>query len=776
MALSLRNLAPPCASAILAILALPAACVGSAQAPGPADPSAPTARLVRLSLPLLGDDDASFQQRLERAAIRLQAETTEGARPLLVIEFQVSDQSAPTPFERALGVARFLVSDRMAGVRTIAYLPQSITGHAVLIALACDEIAIAPDADFGAATAADDPNQGVEPGMVALYQQIVASRRSVSAAVVTALLDRDAELLRLETDAGLRLALRSELEAVEKEAVVASQEVLSPAGQLAKFSGREARAEGLVQYLAQDRQALARALGLGAGDLLVDQSLAAAWRPVMIDLAGPLDMRLVRRIETLLANEIGDQRANWICLRIDSSGGDPVAGLRLAQVLADLDANEVRCVAYVPRRAEGPAALVALACDQLVMQSGALLGGPAAEDDAADNGFAEPVVRQPEAGQPEAAPAADKPPRPNDARPLGAPPRLPDLKRDQDSLIASVRGALADKAERPWSLLAATVTSGPALQRYTHRETGETREMNPTELAEQTEPEAWQPGATIVAAGETLTLSTDTAVALGIAWREVDQADDLVELYGFESLPPTAEPNWALELVEGLASPGLAALLLVIGVVGLYIELSTPGLGLGGFVASLAFLLFFWSKFLNGTADWLEALLFVAGVVFLLIEVLVLPGFGVFGLGGGLMILAALVLAGQTFLLPKTSAQLDELRDSLATVAGASLFCLATGFALRQYLPRSPLFRRAMLMPPEEADRIEQERRETLIDYSHLVGRRGVAVGDLLPGGRAEIDGEIVDVIARGELIERGDPIEVVSAHANRVLVQRVRG
>ena len=71
-------------------------------------------------------------------------------------------------------------------------------------------------------------------------------------------------------------------------------------------------------------------------------------------------------------------------------------------------------------------------------------------------------------------------------------------------------------------------------------------------------------------------------------------------------------------------------------------------MGIGGFVSAVAFMLFFWSKFLHGTAGWLEVLLFLGGVCFLLLEVLVLPGFGIFGLGGGAMILASLVLASQT--------------------------------------------------------------------------------------------------------------------------------
>ncbi|MEO1496615.1 MAG: NfeD family protein [Planctomycetota bacterium] len=750
--------------------------------------SPPAAATVLVDLPLKGGDDDRLRGRIERAAKRLQDAATADRRPVLVLEFRrVDEDAADTPFERALAVARFLVDDDLAGVRTIAFLPDSLSGHATLLALACEELALAPDAEFGAATAGDDPSRGVEPGVLALYQQIAASRRAAPPAVVTAMVDRSVALLRVETDEGVRLITETELEGLDNAVAIGDREVLTPAGTLATFTGREARAEGIAQYQTATRAALARALGLPSGTLMEDRSLAEDWRPVMIDIAGPVSSRSVRRFQTLLADEIAPGGANWVGLRIDSDGGDVGAGVRLARTLAELEESEVRTVAYVPRRAAGVAALVALACDQLVMQSGAeLVGEDSAQPPAAQPAAAPPVADQPMDDLPEAeeddadaAEAPNQPVRDPDARPLGAAApeaAASDERARIDANVAAIRASLADAVGRPWSVLASTIDPSIELRRYTQRESGERRLMSKTEVDQLADRDQWQTGEVVSAAGEPLSLTTTDAVRLGTAWREVEQFDELSTLYGFAASPRTAKPNWALELVEALASPGLAALLLVIGVVGLYIELSTPGLGLGGFIASVAFLLFFWSKFLDGTADWLEVLLFVAGVVFLLLEVVVLPGFGVFGLGGGLMVIAALVLAGQTFLVPKTPAQLDELRDSLGSVAGAAVACLVGGMVLRQYLPHSPFFRRAMLMPPEKADRIEQDRRESLADYAHLVGQQGVATVDLLPGGRAEIAGELVDVIAQGDLIERGDPIEVVSARGARVVVRRVSG
>ena len=192
------------------------------------------------------------------------------------------------------------------------------------------------------------------------------------------------------------------------------------------------------------------------------------------------------------------------------------------------------------------------------------------------------------------------------------------------------------------------------------------------------------------------------------------------------------------------------------------------------FVAAVAFLLFFWSRFLDGTADWLEVLLFLGGVFFLLLELLVLPGFGIFGLGGGVMILVSLVLATQTFVFPRTESQMVELRHSLTIVTAATLLVIASSIALRRYLPNAPVFRKLLLAPTPEEELVDLDYRESLADFSHLIGEQGMATTNLMPAGKAEFNGQLVDVISEGLPIDRGSAIVVVKARGNRVLVRVV--
>ncbi len=97
------------------------------------------------------------------------------------------------------------------------------------------------------------------------------------------------------------------------------------------------------------------------------------------------------------------------------------------------------------------------------------------------------------------------------------------------------------------------------------------------------------------------------AVDYDLANRAVNNFAQLKQYYGLEDDPALVEPGWADFLIRALASPELAVLLLLIGGAALYIELHSPGMGLGAFVAVVCFLLFFWSRYLGGTAGWLAS-------------------------------------------------------------------------------------------------------------------------------------------------------------------------
>jgi hypothetical protein len=221
------------------------------------------------------------------------------------------------------------------------------------------------------------------------------------------------------------------------------------------------------------------------------------------------------------------------------------------------------------------------------------------------------------------------------------------------------------KKDRSWSLLVALVDPMINVYRYTNADSGETAYFSGEEADEQPDRKQWKRGPEITENGIALQLSGALAEELGLARHVVSDFAQLREAYGLEDDIELAEPGWADYLIDALASPAMAYVLLLIGGAAFLVELQAPGIGLGGFISGVCFLLYFWSRHLHGTAGWLEALLFLAGVCCLLLEVFVMPGVGVFGLGGGLLIIVSLVLASQTFVLPHNEYQLTQLRDSL---------------------------------------------------------------------------------------------------------------
>jgi membrane-bound ClpP family serine protease len=202
-------------------------------------------------------------------------------------------------------------------------------------------------------------------------------------------------------------------------------------------------------------------------------------------------------------------------------------------------------------------------------------------------------------------------------------------------------------------------------------------------------------------------------------------------------------------------------------------EMSTPGVGLPGFLGTLCLLLFFWGQSCNGNVHWLEILLFVVGLAFVALEVFVLPGTGVLGLGGVGMIFTAIVLATQTFIIPRTREEFSRLPVSLSMVFAAIAGFLVALFLFRKYLSHMPVFKRLMLHSPGSDDSLRDiDQREALVNWDHLMGQQGRTVTPLVPAGKAKFGHEVIDVVSDGPLIEPNQPIVVTSVSGNHVVVR----
>jgi membrane-bound serine protease (ClpP class) len=669
---------------------------------------------LTLRLPIEGNRDTLFQATVLRQLPKLRSQP--GQRGLLVVRFDGTAEG-PSDFGRSLEVARFLSGRQLEGVKTIAWVPQSVSGHAVLAVLACEEIVMAPTATLGPIE--EDPSL-VDEAMRVAYAEISARRQSFPPAVSVAMADPAARALRVTTPGGEQfVGSREEVDVLRETVAVLDVDELGPSPLV--FAARDAREAGFVQWLAETPEEVARGIGVPAASLAEDPSLGGGWRAVQIPLAGAIDAANVARVRTRVAEAVEDG-ANLICLRIDSPGGSAEQSLVLATALAAMDPTVVRTVAWVPSEALSDAALVALACDELVMAEEALLGGEGAGT--LDGGSLDP-------------------------------------------LRVAWREGVAKPRDRSWSLPLAVVSPGIAVRRYTNVESGRVAYFSEEELLERADQGVWKAGPQIGVGPIRMTGST--AESFGLTTHLVESAAEFSAAYGLEREMAIVEPSWVDQLFDALAQPGVAWLLLLIGGAGLYIELHTPGLGLGGFVAMVAFIVYFWSQYLQGTAGWLEVMLFLAGLFCLAAEIFVLPGFGVLGLGGGLLIVGSLVLASQSFIVPSNDYQMRQLQSSLFGILAAATGILALAVLARRWLPATPMLRNVLLVPPDDATAVIEHE-----PLDELIGLEGVTTSRLAPAGTARIEGRVQNVCVEGGLIEPGRQVRVIEVRSGRVIVREV--
>ncbi len=277
--------------------------------------------------------------------------------------------------------------------------------------------------------------------------------------------------------------------------------------------------------------------------------------------------------------------------------------------------------------------------------------------------------------------------------------------------------------------------------------------------------------------GWLLTVTGRRAHQLQLAQAPVDSLADLKARLGIpaeQRLVPM-QRTWVDDLVFWLNIPFIMGFLFFIGLVSIYLELHTMT-GMFGLLSALCFGLFFWSKVLGGTAGSLEIVLFLLGVGCLLLEFLVLPGFGFFGVTGIMLTFASIIMASQTF--GHLGPNMTDAGQSLQTMkvfGGAVVGLIVCAVGLAKFLPQIPLFNDMILTPPS-ADSVAAPRLKPQLmgKTADLIGQTGVALTMLRPSGKAEINGNPVDVMSEGSFIPEGTPIQVVECTGKWVVVRKV--
>ena len=447
----------------------------------------PLVRLLKVPLPIQGTVDTQVRRSIEQILSNAEAAQE---RPIIVLEF-VPPQNGTgesSEFGRALDLARYLVSREANQARIVAYIPETVRGHAVLVVLACEEIVMHPDAQLGEAGISESD---IDDTMRRAYSEIAGRRLTIPAPVAMGLLDPELQVQRLITAQGTRYALDSEIPQIQAEVHVQRIEPMIPAGDAGLLVGEKLRLEyRFVSHLAEDRKALAAALNVPPADLEIDPLLTGSWSAIRIDLNGPVGSVLVDQTLRSLEDALkSDRGINFVCLAIDSPGGSLEHSLRLATYLSDLDSARIRTVAYVPREARSDAAWIAMACDKIAIHAEATLGGGGASNYSTD--------------QIEAA-------------------------------VISMQAVMSQK-DRSWTLPVAMIDPERTVHRYQLIESNAIEYFCDEELKKQRDPDAWERGEEISARGDLLQLTGKQAQEFRIAHQTVADYAEFQQAFQLES-------------------------------------------------------------------------------------------------------------------------------------------------------------------------------------------------------------------------------------------------
>lgn len=417
-----------------------------------------------------------------------------------------------------------------------------------------------------------------------------------------------------------------------------------------------------------------------------------------VPIHGTIDLGLPAYIERVIAQAVLDKPA-LIVFDIDTFGGRIDGATRIKDAIM---ASPVPTVAFINRRAISAGALISLSCEKIYMTDGATIGAATAVD-AEGKKASEKVIS---------------------------------YMREEMSATAEARG-------RATSIVEAMVDED--LEVLFIIVDGDTLNLDDVAGSKS---------------GKLITLTTQKAIRLGIADGRIETFDELLQEFGLSTAKViNFKPNWSERLVRFLTDPIVSSLLMSIGVLGLIFEVKSPGFGVGGIIGVIALALFFSTSFIAQLANFTELLIVLAGASLLILEVVVIPGFGLAGISGiGLMLFGMF----QMLLGEYPSPELIErafVGLNIGILAG-----LIGLIVLLRALVTSKFFKKYVPMTSE--------------DYSvskgleEFIGTTVVALTECMPTGKAQAGDQQINIISGGEFIAKGAKLEILSVEGNTARVR----
>jgi membrane-bound serine protease (ClpP class) len=250
----------------------------------------------------------------------------------------------------------------------------------------------------------------------------------------------------------------------------------------------------------------------------------------------------------------------------------------------------------------------------------------------------------------------------------------------------------------------------------------------------------------------------------------VESVDALLKLLGYaDATRVDIKPSGAEKL--GTWINKISPILLAIGIIGLYIEFKTPGFGIPGIVGIVAFAIYFLGGYVAGLSAPGWIVLFILGIVLVLVELLLVPGTFIAGISGVMLMLVALIM-GMVDVYPgaPTVPALPDLKAPLRDLSLAVLIALGAVLILARYLPETSIYHKLV---SQSASGVQSVAAVETRNVSRL-GKTGLTVTNLSPGGKARFDEDLLDVMTRGERIEKGRRVRIIGHSGMDAVVEEI--
>ncbi len=272
----------------------------------------------------------------------------------------------------------------------------------------------------------------------------------------------------------------------------------------------------------------------------------------------------------------------------------------------------------------------------------------------------------------------------------------------------------------------------------------------------------------LVDSTQLVTLTSKEAVNYGIADTILVNLDEVLKFSGYENSDLVElDVEWAESFIRFINNPIITSILMMVIMVGMFMEIKTPGWGVPGTASLVALALFFGAGYILEIASIIDILLFVSGVLLLLVEVFLIPGFGVFGIIGIILMVAGLFL-GLISDFPLVDGEI--LSTAIIQLAVSFIMSMVLIFFLAKTLPKSKVFNKLILK-----DNIKEKSGfSSNKKFGHLIKKKGVALTDLRPAGTIVLNDKRFDVVTQGEYIEKGSEIIVIAIEGSKIVVKSI--